>query len=237
MTEREQSAMQDTHLSILIVEDDHAISELLGSIFVAMGFTVSQSTHIEHGLALVQREIPEIVVLDLGLPDGDGKVFIEQFRKISSNPILVLSSRVNEEEKVQALNIGADDYLTKPFGLSEMKARVNALLRRNKRIGALESTFSFGDIQIDLQRRRILKKNIEIHLTPIEFELLDLLLKNRGRVVTHRKILTELWGGEHLSDQHYSRIYMGHLRKKIEEDATQPRFLLTELGVGYRLEF
>ena len=237
MTDRDPSFMKGPQLSILIVEDDHAISELLGSIFLAMGFSVSQSNQIENGLAKAQREIPAIVVLDLGLPDGDGKLFIEQFRKISSNPILVLSSRVNEEEKVQALNLGADDYLTKPFGLSEMKARVNALLRRNKRTDELESTFAFGEVHIDLEKRRVLKNNLEIHLTPIEFELLDLMLKNRGRVVTHRKILTELWGGDHLSDQHYSRIYMGHLRKKIEDNATQPRYLLTELGVGYRLEF
>jgi len=142
MTDRDPSFMKGPQLSILIVEDDHAISELLGSIFLAMGFSVSQSNQIENGLAMAQREIPAIVVLDLGLPDGDGKLFIEQFRKISSNPILVLSSRVNEEEKVQAMNLGADDYLTKPFGLSEMKARVNALLRRNKRTGELESTFS-----------------------------------------------------------------------------------------------
>jgi len=174
--------------------------------------------------------------LDLGLPDGDGIAFINNYRSWSTNPVLVLSARVQEHEKVKALDAGADDYLTKPFGTAELMARMRVLLRRLSQSDTNTPTFSFGDVKIDLSLRKVTKVDEEIHLSPIEYQLLNILLTNSGKVVTHRQLLKEVWGGQHTEDNHYLRIYMGHLRQKLEDDPTQPKFLLTETGVGYRLD-
>jgi two-component system KDP operon response regulator KdpE len=175
------------------------------------------------------------VILDLGLIDGDGIEFINSYRSWSSSPILVLSARVQEHEKVKALDAGADDYLTKPFGTAELMARMRVLLRRQNKTESNTPKFSFGDIQIDLSCRKITKADQEIHLSKTEYQLLNVLLVNQGRVVTHRQLLKDVWGGQHAEDSHYLRIYMGHLRLKLEDDPTQPKYLITETGIGYRL--
>ncbi len=178
---------------------------------------------------------PDLVVLDLGLPYGDGVDFIREFRSWSTAPVLVLSARAGETDKIRALDAGADDYLVKPFGSGELLARTRAHLRRRLRhASSEEAQFSFGDIRIDRARRRVLRGGTPLHLTPIEYRLLLLLTASPDRVLTHRFLLQELWGPNHAGDAHYVRVHMGNLRKKIEADASRPRWLLTESGVGYR---
>jgi two-component system, OmpR family, KDP operon response regulator KdpE len=174
-------------------------------------------------------------VLDLALPDGDGIELVRSMRAWSSSPILVLSARGEEKDKIQALDAGADDYLTKPFGIGELMARVRALARRRGRNDTGEPVFRVGDIEVDFSTRRVKRDGQLVHLTPLEYRLLTLLATNAGRVMTHRQILREVWGPAHVEHEHYARIYMGHLRRKLEADPTQPRFLLTETAVGYRL--
>jgi two-component system KDP operon response regulator KdpE len=162
--------------------------------------------------------------------------FLHDLRGWSSVPVIVLSARVGEQDKIEALDAGADDYLTKPFGVGELLARVRAASRRRRDAGAgLGSIFEFGDVKIDLSLRTVHKKGVSIHLTPIEYRLLTLLIANSGKVLTHRQILREVWGPSHTEDGHYVRVYMGHLRQKLEDDPAQPKHILTETAVGYRL--
>jgi len=175
------------------------------------------------------------VILDLGLPDRDGLLFIQEVRKWSELPILILSARTEEPNKIAALDAGADDYLTKPFGVGELLARVRALLRRRvKAAGVDAQVVTFGDNRIDLVNRMVERAGKPVHLTPIEFRLLSVLLTHPGKVLTHRLLLREVWGPSHSEQSHYLRIYMGHLRHKLEADSTQPMHLITEAGVGYR---
>jgi len=177
-----------------------------------------------------------LIILDLGLPDGDGVEFLHDLRGWSKVPVIVLSARVSEQDKVAALDAGADDYLTKPFGVGELLARVRATSRRHLEAGAdAGAVFTFGDVKIDLSLRTAHKANTAIHLTPIEYRLLSLLIANAGKVLTHRQILREVWGPSHSEDGHYVRVYMGHLRQKLEDDPAQPKHILTETAVGYRL--
>jgi len=183
---------------------------------------------------------PDLVIIDLGLPDGDGVDFIRDLRTWSSVPVIVLSARTSENEKVKALDAGADDYLTKPFGVSELLARVRASLRRQNanargNQGASTDIFEFGDVKVDLSARVVTKASTEIHLTPIEYRLLGVLIINVGRVLTQRLLLREVWGPSHSESSHYLRVYMGHLRQKLEDDPAQPKHILTETAVGYRL--
>lgn len=221
---------------VLVIEDDAQIRDLIAKVVTSMDLSVIQESSINGGLQNAASSIPDLVILDLGLTDGDGIEFINGYRAWSSSPILVLSARVQEHEKVKALDAGADDYLTKPFGTAELMARMRVILRRQNKNESNTPKFSFGDIQIDLSSRRIIKANQEIHLSKTEYELLHVLLLNRGRVVTHRQLLKEVWGGQHAQDSHYLRIYMGHLRQKLEDDPAQPQYLLTETGIGYRLD-
>ena len=176
-------------------------------------------------------------MLDLGLPDGNGVDFIRGLRAWSDVPILVLSARSNEKDKIQALDVGADDYLTKPFGVGELRARARALLRRQSRSSEDASTIvEFGEVKVDLSRRVVTRRDEQVHLTPIEYRLLCVLLANTGKVMTQRHLLREVWGPASIESNHYLRVYVGHLRQKLEDDATQPRYLLTETGVGYRFQ-
>jgi two-component system KDP operon response regulator KdpE len=228
--------MSDQAIKVLVIEDDADIRGLIIKVIKGMDLVAFEAQTIFGGSQVAAKEKPDLIILDLGLPDGDGLGFINNYRTWSTNPILVLSARMQEHEKVKALDAGADDYLTKPFGTAELMARMRVLLRRLSKSEVNTPTFSFADVRIDLSLRKVTKANEEIHLSPIEYQLLNILLTNSGKVVTHRQLLKEVWGGQHTEDNHYLRIYMGHLRQKLEDDPAQPRFLLTETGVGYRLD-
>ncbi|OJI06004.1 winged helix-turn-helix domain-containing protein [Polynucleobacter sp. MWH-Adler-W8] len=228
--------MSDQAIKVLVIEDDADIRGLIIKVIKGMDLVAFEAQTIFGGSQVAAKEKPDLIILDLGLPDGDGLGFINNYRTWSTNPILVLSARMQEHEKVKALDAGADDYLTKPFGTAELMARMRVLLRRLSKSEVNTPIFSFGDVRIDLSLRKVTKANQEIHLSPIEYQLLNILLTNSGKVVTHRQLLKEVWGGQHTEDNHYLRIYMGHLRQKLEDDPAQPRFLLTETGVGYRLD-
>lgn len=190
---------------------------------------------MQRGLVEAGTRKPDMVVLDLGLPDGDGADFIRDLRAWSDIPVIVLSARTSEADKVAALDAGADDYLVKPFGTAELMARVRAQLRRRTRAGKQgKATCEFGRIRVDLARRMVERDGVAVHLTPIEYRLLTCLIANPDSVLTHRQLLRQVWGPSHTEDSHYVRVYMGHLRKKVEDDPSQPRHILTEAGVGYR---
>jgi len=197
-------------------------------------YRVFEAETLARGIIEAGTRKPDLIVLDLGLPDGDGVTLVRDVRSWSSVPIIVLSARVDEADKVAALDAGADDYLVKPFGVAELMARVRAALRRRAR-GANESPIvALGDVTVDLASRRVTRHGEDVHLTQIEFRLLAALLAHPGKVLTHRHLLREVWGPAYIEHNHYLRIYMGHLRQKLEVDPAQPRFLLTETGIGYR---
>jgi two-component system KDP operon response regulator KdpE len=200
----------------------------------AEGYRVHEAETLQRGLIEAGTRKPDVIVLDLGLPDGDGVTLVRDVRGWSSVPIIVLSARVDEADKVAALDAGADDYLVKPFGVAELLARVRASLRRRAQ-GAGESPIvHFGAVSVDLTNRRVTQNGADVHLTQIEFRLLATLLAHPGKVLTHRQLLRDVWGPAHVEHNHYLRIYMGHLRQKLEADPAQPRYLLTETGVGSR---
>ena len=222
---------------ILIVEDEANIRRFVGIALQDEGFQVFEADSVKRALIHAASRQPDLVIVDLGLPDGDGKQLISELRGWLAVPILVLSARDREEEKVAALDAGADDYLTKPFGVPELLARIRAQLRRHGQTGtaAATSKVAFGDIAVDLSTHEVWRQGQPVHLTPIEYRLLSVLVANAGRVLTHRQLLREVWGPSHTEQSHYLRIYMGHLRQKLEADPAQPRHLLTETAVGYRL--
>lgn len=219
---------------VVIVEDEPQIRRFLRTALEAEGCTVFDAATAERGLIEAGTRKPDLVILDLGLPDRDGVDVVRDIRAWSTMPILILSARTDEGDKVAALDAGADDYLTKPFGVAELQARVRALLRRTAR-QAQEPVVQFGDVEVDLARRVVLRAGSEVHLTPIEYRLLTQLIANAGRVLTHRQLLREVWGPGHAEDTHYLRVYMTGLRRKLEADPTMPRYIRTESGVGYRL--
>ncbi len=227
--------MNENLATILIVEDEQAIRRFVRSALEAEGFRVCEADGVQRGLIEAATRKPDLVVLDLGLPDGDGQDFIRDLRRWSPIPVIVLSARVDETDKVKALDAGADDYLIKPFGIGELLARVRVALRRRGQVTDSPSPLvQLGDVCIDLVSRRITRGDEEIHLTPIEFRLLGELLAHSDKVLTHRQLLLAVWGPTFVEHNHYLRIYMGHLRQKLEQDPTLPRYLLTETGVGYR---
>lgn len=224
-----------TPACVLVIEDEVDIRRFVCMALASEGHQVLEAATLQRGVVEAGLWRPDFVVLDLGFPDGDGVEFIRAFRAWSSSPVLVLSARIGEADKVRALDAGADDYLVKPFGAAELLARTRAHLRRRLgHAGANEATICFGDITIDRVRRRVLKGVEVLHLTPIEYSLLLFLTAHPDRVLTHRFLLQELWGPTHADDVHYVRVHMGNLRKKIEADPSRPRWLLTETGVGYR---
>jgi two-component system KDP operon response regulator KdpE len=196
---------------------------------------VFEAENLQRGLIEAGTRKPDLVILDLGLPDGDGKDFIHDVRAWSEVPIIVLSARIEEHDKVAALDAGADDYLGKPFGVGELMARVRAALRRRARAGEEKGpVVCFGDVVIDLANHRVTKSGADVHLTQIEFRLLSILLSHSEKVLTHRQLLRDVWGPAYVEHSHYLRIYMGHLRQKLEDDPARPKHLITETGIGYR---
>lgn len=220
--------------SVLIVEDEHAIRRFLRTALEAEDLRVFDAETLQRGLLEAATRKPDLVILDLGLPDGDGLDFIRDIRQWSPVPIIVLSARSEESDKIAALDAGADDYLSKPFGIGELQARLRVALRRHAGAQPNEPIVSFADITVDLASRRITRGSEEIHLTPIEFRLLAVLLNNAGKVLTQRQLLSQVWGPNAVEHSHYLRIYMGHLRQKLEIDPARPQHLLTETGIGYR---
>lgn len=227
--------MSEAKPSVLLIEDDQQTRRFLKSSLSNKGWNIIESESGKSGLATVKRDCPDLVILDLGLPDMDGILAIKKLRQISDIPVLILSARHEEQNKIMALDAGADDYLTKPFSTGELRARLAALLRRTHRTHPGNEVFQTGQLSVDLSQRKIFLGHNEIRTTPIEFRLLAILVRHAGLVVTHRQLLSEVWGIEHIHDQHYLRIYMGQLRHKIEINPARPHYLLTEVGVGYRL--
>jgi two-component system, OmpR family, KDP operon response regulator KdpE len=223
--------------TIILIEDETSMRRLLKTILTAQGYLVVEAEAGRRGLIEAGTRKPDLVILDLGLPDMDGAQVIKQLREWSQIPIVVLSARDQEQQKVAALDAGADDYLTKPFGAAELLARVRVALRHAARIAgsAGESEFSVGPLKVDLLNRKVWVADREVHLTPIEYRLLSVLVKHAGKTLTHRQLLHAVWGSAHADSSHYLRIYMGQLRRKLEADPARPHFLLTEAGVGYRL--
>jgi two-component system KDP operon response regulator KdpE len=227
--------MNDAVAKILVVEDEAEIRRFVRLSLEADGFVVHEADGLKRGLIEAGTRRPDLVVLDLGLPDGDGVDLIRDLRSWSDVPIVVLSARTAEDDKIGALDAGADDYLVKPFGSGELLARVRAhLRRRTSGVTEAASLIEFGDVRIDLKRRSVERAGQALHLTPIEYRLLTHLTAHPHCVLTHRQVLHAVWGSNHSEDAHYVRVYMGHLRRKIEADPSQPRHLITETGIGYR---
>ena len=223
-------------LSVLVVEDDPEIRTIIQSSLSVEGFTVQTAVSLSEASALILHSLPDILVLDLGLPDGDGLSLVQEVRKTHTLPILIVSARHQESQKIQALDAGADDYLVKPFSVGELLARIRVTLRhRGTALAAAVTQYSLDDLQIDLSNRVVNVRGQDVHLTPTEFNLLARLVRSAGRVVTHRQLLSDVWGAEFTDHTHYLRLYMGQLRAKIETAPAEPRHLLTETGVGYRL--
>ena len=226
--------MSASPVNILIVEDEKEIRRFVRTALEAEGLRVFESETLQRGLIEAGTRKPDLIILDLGLPDGDGLTYIRDLRHWSAIPIIVLSARTSEEDKIAALDAGADDFLTKPFGVGELLARVRVALRRQANSSQESPLVTFSDVTVDLINRRVQRNCEDCHLTPIEFRLLAELLANSGKVITQRQLLSHVWGPNYVEHSHYLRIYMGHLRQKLEADATRPRHLLTETGVGYR---
>jgi two-component system KDP operon response regulator KdpE len=226
----------EAHATILVVEDEPEIRRFLRSSLGAEGYRVVESENGVRGAIDAETQKPDLAIVDLGLPDIDGTEVIRRIRGWSPMPIIVLSAREREQAKIEALDAGADDYVTKPFGVGELLARVRVALRHAARTAASGATvLQLGAVEVDLERRRVTRGGAEIHLTPIEFRLLGCLAQHLGMVVTHRQLLREVWGPSHIEHTHYLRVYMKQLRDKLEADPVRPQFLLTETGVGYRL--
>jgi two-component system, OmpR family, KDP operon response regulator KdpE len=231
--------MTSSEFLIALIEDEAPIRCFLRASLGVEGFRVAEAATAKDGMRIITQERPALVLLDLGLPDADGLQIIREVRQWSAVPIIILSARGEEQMKITALNAGADDYLTKPFGVGELLARIRVALRHASRIEgqSRETTvFHFGHIRGDLAQRRVFADDEEVKLTKIEFDLLALLVQHAGKVLTHRFLLKEVWGPHAADEPHYVRVFMAALRKKLERNPSRPEFLLTEQGVGYRLK-
>jgi two-component system, OmpR family, KDP operon response regulator KdpE len=220
---------------VLVVEDEPQMRRFLRASLTSHDFQVLEATTAREGVALVTTQTPEIILLDLGLPDQDGVVWTRSLRDWSRTPIIVISARGQENDKVNALDAGADDYLTKPFGVNELLARMRVALRHSQRAGPDKPLLEVGPLCIDPSRREVRLDGRELRLTPIEYRILVLMARNAGKVLTHGQILREVWGPAHSQQVHYLRVYMAQLRRKMEADLTRPQLLRTEPGIGYRL--
>jgi two-component system KDP operon response regulator KdpE len=222
-------------IQVMVVDDEAAILRFLKPALEANGYEMNSAGTVAEATKRIAAESPDIVLLDLGLPDGDGKDVIRRAREWSDVPIIILSARERETEKIEALDLGADDYINKPFNVGELLARMRAALRHRMQRKAEIPVLKVGGIEVDSVRHRATRAGAEIKLTPKEFELLSFLARHAGRVVTHKQILTAVWGPAHTEDTQYLRVYVGQLRHKIEEHADDPRIILTEPGIGYRV--
>lgn len=220
---------------ILVVEDDEQIAHFLVASLSAAKHLPKLAKSLEEANKCLVENTPKLMILDLGLPDGDGKDLIRKIRKQFDFPIIVLSARQEEQEKIVALNEGADDYLSKPFNVEELLARINVCLRRTQKMSMRDQCYQYKDLLIDISAGVVKHQGKEIHLSPIEHKLLMLLATKPGKIFTQRQLLSEIWGPEYVDDTHYLRIHMGRLRSKIEKVSAEPEYLLTELGIGYRL--
>jgi DNA-binding response OmpR family regulator len=227
--------MSAPRASVLVIEDEPEIRRILRGALESEGYRVVEAAGARRGTLDAGSHKPDLAIVDLGLPDFDGVEVIRRIRAWSPMPIVVLSARIQERSKIEALDAGADDYVTKPFGVGELLARVRVALRHATRPSSGRQVLTLGDVHIDFEKRRAAKGQQDIHLTPIEFKLLASLAKHLGMVVTHRQLLTEVWGPTHAAQTHYLRIYMKQLREKLEADPVRPKHLTTETGVGYRL--
>jgi two-component system KDP operon response regulator KdpE len=223
-------------IRVLVVEDDKEIRSLIQASLSVEGFEVQTAVSISEASAILKHALPDVMVLDLGLPDGNGADLVRHVRKQSNLPILIVSARHQETEKIALLDAGADDYLTKPFSVGEMLARIRVALRhRGTNVPAATTEYTLDGLHIDLSTRLVERHGQVLHLTKTEFSLLARLVRSSGKVVTHRQLLVDVWGEEFIDHTHYLRLYMAQLRAKIEDNPTEPRYLLTETGVGYRL--
>lgn len=229
--------MSGHEATLLVIEDEPEIRRFLRASLPAHGYRLFEATTGRDGLAEAKARNPDLILLDLGLPDMDGAEVIRQVREWTATPIIVLSARDQERVKVAALDLGADDYVTKPFGLNELLARLRTALRHARRPddGSTAALFTAGDVTVDLERRLVRRKDEAIRLTATEYKLLAALIKHAGKVLTHRQLLKEVWGPLHVEEAHYLRVYMRQLRNKLEANPAHPRHLVTEVGVGYRL--
>lgn len=219
----------------LVIDDEAAILRFLKPALEANNYEMSSAGTVAEGIKRIASDVPDIVLLDLGLPDGDGKDVIKRAREWSDVPIIVLSARERETEKIEALDLGADDYINKPFNIGELLARMRTALRHRMQRKAEIPLLRVGNLEVDAVRHRATRGGAELKLTPKEFELLSFLARHAGRVVTHKQILTAVWGPAHTEDTQYLRVYIGQLRQKIEERPDDPRIILTEPGIGYRI--
>jgi two-component system, OmpR family, KDP operon response regulator KdpE len=223
---------------ILLVEDELPIRRFLRTSLASEDYKLIEAETGQQAIRVAAQQPPDLVILDLGLPDIDGQDVLRQLREWLKAPIIILSARDQEKQKVMALDNGADDYLAKPFSTAELLARIRVALRHAAKVGGEgeSSTFTSGDLKVDLANRKVFVRHHEVHLTPLEYKLLTALVKHAGKVLTHRFLLNEVWGPLHGRETHYLRVFMASLRRKIEEDPSEPRILLTEQGIGYRLD-
>ncbi|ADG67705.1 response regulator receiver [Planctopirus limnophila DSM 3776] len=227
--------MQANSHHILIIEDEQPIRRFLKASLSNEGYRVSEAVAGEEGLRMASAQPPDLVILDLGLPDLDGQDVLKRLREWYTSPVIVLSARDQETQKIKALDSGADDYLTKPFGIGELLARMRTAMRHAHRVGPEATTATIGALRVDLAARLVYRSDKEVHLTPLEYKLLVTMIKHAGKVLTHRFLLREVWGPQDSQENHYLRVFIASMRRKLEDDPARPRYILTEQGVGYRL--
>jgi two-component system KDP operon response regulator KdpE len=220
---------------VLVIEDEQPIRRFLRAALANEGYRVSEAATGTEGLRLATSQPPDLIILDLGLPDLDGQDVLRQLRDWYSAPVIVLSARDQEVQKIQALDHGADDYVTKPFGIGELLARMRTAMRHAHRTGLEETSITIGDLRIDFAARLIYRRGEVVHLTPLEYKLLATMARHAGKVLTHRFLLREVWGPQDSQENHYLRVFVASLRRKLEDNPARPHYLLTEQGVGYRL--
>jgi len=226
--------MQQSGHHILVIEDEQPIRRLLNASLSHAGYRVSEAVSGADGLRAASAQPPDLIILDLGLPDLDGQEVLKRLREWYTSPIIIVSARDQEQQKIAALDHGADDYVTKPFGIGELLARIRTALRHAHRVGPEATVYNIGDLRVDLASRLVYRQDREVHLTPLEYKLLMTMLKHAGKVLTHQFLLREVWGPHDAHENHYVRVFVASLRRKLEDLPARPRYILTEQGVGYR---